>query len=116
MDWLPFEDDIIKEMESLVLKYNPNWSGNGFDKFRYSYPEWAESRFNIETIHSYNETLEFSKQAWIGRVRSCRGVGASLSENKIAEFTAEYSNTLNKYSEPLKLKHQIHLEIYRSAK
>lgn len=116
MDWLPFEDEIIGEMEQLVLKYNPHWSGKGFSKFKYSYPEWANGRFMIETIHSYNETLTFSRKAWLGRVKSCRGVGASLSEEKLSQFTDEYRQILEKYSEPLKLKHQIHIEIYRSEK
>lgn len=113
MDWLPYEDKIIGEMENLVLKYNPDWNGKGFTQFKYSYPEWAVDRFDIETIHSYNTVLEFSKEAWLGRVLTCRGVGASLSEDKIKEFEAEYSEMLKKYPEPLKLKHQIHIEIYR---
>ena len=116
MDWLPFEDEVIGEMEALVLRYNPDWGGRGFEKFRYSYPEWADGRFNIETIHSYDTVLEFTKEAWIGRIKSCRGVGASLSEEKIAAFESEYRELLSKYSEPLKLKHQIHIEIYRSNK
>ncbi len=116
MDWLPFEDEVIGEMEALVLRYNPDWGGRGFEKFRYSYPGWADGRFNIETIHSYNVSLEFTKEAWIGRIKSCRGVGASLSEEKIAAFEGEYRELLSKYSEPLKLKHQIHIEIYRSNK
>ena len=117
MDWLPFEDEIIAEMEQLVLKYSPDWSGSGFDKFRYSYPSWAENRFDIETIHSYNAALEFTKDAWIGRIKSCRGVGASLSEDRLAEFENEYRGMLRKYkSEILSLKHQIHIEIYRSVK
>lgn len=114
MDWLPYEDKIIREMESIVLKYNPDWQGCGFKEFRYSYPKWAENMFNIETIHSYNTTLQFSKDAWIGRIKSCRGIGASLSSVKIAEFEKEYSSMLDKYEETLKLKHQIHIEIYRS--
>lgn len=116
MDWLPFEDEIIGEMEALVLKYNPDWGGCGFDKFRYSYPTWADGRFSIETIHSYDTELSFSKEAWIGRIRSCRGIGASLSEERTAEFVKEYSSLLEKYGEPLRLKHQIHIEIYRSEK
>lgn len=113
MDWLPFEDDKIREMESLVLKYNPNWSGNGFKEYKYIFPDWAENRFNIETVHSYNTTLEFKKEDWIGRIISCRGIGASLTEVKIKEFEEEYREILNKYNEPLKLKHQIHIEVYR---
>ena len=33
MDWLPFEDEVIGELEKLVLKYNPEWGGHGFEKF-----------------------------------------------------------------------------------
>ena len=116
MDWLPYEDEIIGEMESLVLKYNPDWSGRGFKSFKYNYPSWAEGRFNIETIHSYNATLEFSKEAWIGRIKSCRGVGASLPCEEVKRFEAEYRSILSKYSEPLLLKHQIHIEIYNNRK
>lgn len=116
MDWLPFEDEIIGEMEKLVLKYNPDWSGKGFSKFKYAYPDWADGRFSIETIHSYNEVLRFSRKAWLGRIISCRGVGASLSEEKLGSFTDEYRKILEKYDEPLMLKHQIHIEIYRCEK
>lgn len=116
MDWLPYEDEVIKEMESLVLKYSPNWNGNGFKEFKYTYPNWADGKYHIETIHSYNTVLEFSKEAWIGRIKSCRGVGASLSNEKIAEFENEYRGILQKYDELLNLKHQIHIEIYRSTK
>lgn len=117
MDWLPLEDEIIGEMENLVLKYNPDWNGCGFEKFRYSYPDWAEDSFNIDTIHSYDTSLEFTKDSWIGRIKSCRGVGASLSKEKTAEFEKEYRSLLEKYStDILKLKHQIHIEIYKSTK
>lgn len=116
MDWLPFEDEKILEMEKLVLKYNPDWNGSGFRKFEYSYPSWAENRFDIETIHSYNTILSFSKEAWVGRIKSCRGIGASLPESEISEFEKEYRQLLKKYEEPLRLKHQIHIEIYRSDK
>ena len=30
IDWLPYEDEKIMEMEQLVLKYNPHWKGGGF--------------------------------------------------------------------------------------
>lgn len=116
MDWLAFEDEVINEMESFVLKYNPNWNGYGFKKFKYNYPDWADDKFNIEIIHSYNETLSFSKKEWLGRIKSCRGIGASLPEKMVEQFSKEYGKALDKYKEPLLLKHQIHIEIYRSTK
>ena len=117
MDWLSFQDNIIAETEQFVLKYNPDWKGYGFDKFRYCYPEWAENKFDIETIHSYNETLPFSKEQWTGRIKSCRGIGASLSARQIMHFETEFRKFLDRYTEDtLSLKHQIHIEIYRSVK
>ena len=114
MDWLPFEDPVIGEMEQLVLQYNPQWNGCGFRKYRYSYPAWAENRFTIDTVHSYNTVLSFTKEAWLGRVLTCRGVGASLPPDRVAAFTAKYRAMLEPYDEPLQLKHQIHIELYRA--
>lgn len=116
MDWLPYEDSVIAEMESLVLKYNPNWNGCGFKEYKFIFPDWVENRFDIENVCSYNTELEFTKEAWLGRIMSCRGVGASLSKEKAAEFEAEYRRLLEKYEEVLKLKHQIHIEIYKVNK
>ena len=117
MDWLPFQDEIIGEMEQTVLKYNPKWSGCGFECYRYKFPSWAEGRFIIETIHSYDVTLDFTKEAWLGRVKSCRGVGASLPPDELKKFEAEYGHIIEKQpDEILKLKHQIHIEIYKSLK
>lgn len=116
MDWLPYEDAVIAEMEALVLRYNPNWSGGGFRAYRYRFPQWAEGRFTQDAVESYDETLTFGKEAWLGRVRSCRGVGASLSGERLAAFEREYAALLEKYDEPLQLRHQIHIELYRSRK
>ena len=116
MDWLPFEDDILAEMEAAVLRYNPAWTGGGFREFRYSFPKWAEGRFTVEDVQSYNAQLSFTRESWLGRVLTCRGLGASLSPEKTAEFEEEYRKTLEKYPEPLMLKHQIHMELYRSLK
>lgn len=116
MDWLPYEDNIVSEMEKLVLKYNPMWNGCGFEKFRYTYPKWAENRFNIETIHSYNESLNFTKEEWIGRIKTCRGVGASLGDKEVKEFENEYRSMIEKYDNLLSIKHQIHIEVYSVTK
>ena len=116
MDWLPARDPSIREMEELILKYNPTWTGAGFDKYRYTYPEWAEGRFRIHTIHNYDTKLSFSKEAWLGRVRSSRGVGASLSPELISAFERDYRTLLQKSDKPLSLQHEIHIELYQSEK
>lgn len=116
MDWLPYEDEIVNEMEQTVLTYNPKWNGYGFRRFEYTYPEWAKRHFIIDTIKSYNEYLVFNKEDWLGRILSCRGVGASLINEKLAQFEREYREILSKYDGRLSVKHQIHIEIYRNVK
>lgn len=112
MDWLPFEDEVTAEMESLVLRYNPEWNGAGFREYVYSFPKWARGLFETADVLSYDTVLEFTKEAWLGRVMTCRGVGASLGDDKVREFEAEYRALLDKYPEPLRVKHQIHIELY----
>ena len=114
MDWLPFEDEKIAEMECLVLRYNPKWSGGGFREYTYVFPEWAENRFKAEAVVSYDETLVFQKEQWLERVLTCRGVGAALPEEQVEAFRREYSQMLAAYDEVLHLKHQIHIELYRA--
>lgn len=116
MDWLPREDAVIAEMIDLVQRYNPAWNPEGFNEFEYHFPDWAKGRFTIEEVISYDEALPFTKEAWLGRVLTCRGVGASLSEERVAQFKEEYRGMLAKYDEPLNLKHRIHIELYRSTR
>lgn len=114
MDWLPKEDGVIAEMIDLVQRYNPAWNPEGFNEREYRFPDWAKGRFTSEAVISYDEALLFTKEGWLGRVLTCRGVGASLSEERIAQFAAEYRGMLEKYDEPLYLKHRVYIELYRA--
>ena len=116
MDWLPKEDAVIAEMIALVQQYNPAWNPEGFNDDDYHFPDWAQGRFVSEAVISYDEALAFTKEAWLGRALTCRGVGASLPPEKVREFEAEYRRILARYDEPLYLKHRIHIELYRSIK
>ena len=57
--------------------------------------------------------MVFSREGWLGRVLSCRGIGASLDAKTVAQFEEEYRSMLLKYDEPLKLKHRLHIEVYK---
>ena len=113
MDWLPNEDKVIAEMIDTVRRYNPAWNPEGFRKREYRLPDWARGRFDAVKVESYDTDLCFTKEAWLGRVKTCRGVGASLPPERISEFEKEYRMILKKYVEPLQLKHRIHIELYR---
>ena len=116
MDWLPTEDPVIAEMIETVRRYNPAWNPEGFSFSAYRFPDWAKGRFTCEEVISYEEALTFTKEMWLGRVLTCRGIGASLPPETVARFEAEYRGILAKYDDPLRLKHRIHIELYRAIK
>ena len=116
MDWMPQKDAVIAEMIRLVQAYNPLWSADGFSTYQYTVPAWAQGRFAAVEQVCYEEDLIFSREAWLGRVKTCRGVGAGLPPEKAAAFERHYREVLSRYDEPLRLRHQIQIELYRSTK
>ena len=96
MEWLPFEDDIAKQSEELVLKYNPKWSGAGFKPHEFYIPECYFSRFELVYHEEYTLPVRFTRESWNGRMKACRGVGASLSEREISEWEKEHLRLLEK--------------------
>jgi len=94
--WLPAEDEIADSSEKLILKYNPNWNGCGYSRLPIATPTWAESYFRVEQKIAFDIPVHFTKESWMGRIRACRGVGASLSDEMVTAFDKEHSRLLDK--------------------
>lgn len=94
MAWLPDEDKIAGESEKLVLKYNPQWTGGGYVRQPIFVPEIAEKYFDIEYREEYDLMVPFSRESWNGRMKACRGIGASLSDEDIAAWENEHMKLL----------------------
>ncbi len=90
MDWLPFEDKIAKASESLVLKYNPVWSGSGNTIRPIDVPDCYSQYFEIMHHDEYTVSIPFTRETWHGRMKACRGIGASLSEFEIDKWEQEH--------------------------
>ena len=90
MAWLPFEDSIAGASEELVLKYNPSWSGKGETMHPIFIPECYNEYFEIVHHDEYKLNVRFTRESWNGRMKACRGVGASLSSEKVAEWEKEH--------------------------
>ncbi|MBR3285350.1 MAG: class I SAM-dependent methyltransferase, partial [Bacteroidales bacterium] len=86
MAWLPFEDPIAGRSEELVLKYSPGWSGAGETKKPIHIPKVVYDYFQLEDHEEYYLDVPFTRETWHGRMKSCRGVGASLSEEELARW------------------------------
>ena len=95
MAWLPFEDPIAGQSEKLVLKYNPNWSGAGETKHPVPIPSVIYDYFKLEDHEEYNLKVPFTRESWHGRMRACRGVGASLGADELARWDEEHKALLN---------------------
>lgn len=94
MAWLPFEDKIAEASEKLALKYNPSWSGAGETVHPiYIHEEYLKS-FRIIYSEEYPVDVRFTRESWNGRMRACRGVGASLSDDELAKWEMEHMSLL----------------------
>ena len=96
MAWLPYEDKIAGASEELVLKYSPKWSGAGETKHPIWIPDIAHEYFEMEAHEEYNLMVPFTKESWHGRMRACRGVGASLSDEELLRWDREHRELLDR--------------------
>lgn len=94
MAWLPFEDRIANASEKLVLKYNPKWSGANERIHPISIPGCYHKRFELVYHEEYLLNVHFTRESWNGRMKACRGIGASLTENRIAAWEQEHLKLL----------------------
>ncbi len=95
MEWLPYEDKIAGESEKLVLKYNPEWSGAGETGHPVYIPECYNDSFKAIYNEEFRLPVHFTRESWNGRIKSCRGIGASLPREEIAAWEREHLALLN---------------------
>ena len=106
MNWLPFEDEIAQKSEELVLKYNPHWSGCGDTFHELALPEEYLGYFDLKESFSFRLPVHFTRESWNGRIKACRGIGAStLSEAEIAKWEKEHLAMLSAYPEEFDIAH-----------
>jgi SAM-dependent methyltransferase len=104
--WLPEESEIAAKSEGLVLKYNPEWTGHGFKRTQVSLQEYPPGLFEIEAAERFDIAIPFTRKSWQGRIRACRGIGASsLSQSKIDAFEKEHAAYLSSVPEKFDIPH-----------
>lgn len=95
MAWLPFEDKIAGESEKLILKYSPKWSGAREKLHPISIPDCYKDFFDLVYHEEYPLKVHFTREGWHGRVKACRGIGASLNADEIASWEKEHLQLLS---------------------
>ena len=92
--WLPLQDPIAKTTEELVLKHNPAWSASGYTGNIPNSPEWSKKDLEVEASFFFDEDIHFTPKSWSGRIRACRGIGASLTQSEVEAFDREHLSLL----------------------
>lgn len=116
MNWLPFEDEIAAASEDIVLKYNPAWNGCGFTRSLIEAPHEYLHLFTVEQQVQLDLRVPFTRDSWHGRMKACRGVGASLDADALAAFDREHYEMLQKFPEAFEILHYAAITILRSNK
>lgn len=108
MSWLPLEDAIAGASEKLVLKYNPEWTGAGRTRHPVIVSDYVHELFEPVYHEEYEIDIAFTREAWNGRVKACRGVGASLSPEEVAAWEKEHKALLEQMTaEEFTVKHYV---------
>ena len=113
VSWLPRKDEIAAKTEELVLKYNPDWTGGGYKGDIRPILKSVKDDFDLKTFHVMNEPIGFTRESWRGRIRACRGIGATLKPEEIARFDEEHEQLLERIApEKFTVLHQLAVHIY----
>ena len=94
VQWLPKKDSIAKKTEDLIRKYNPEWTGGGYKGDIRPMLKSVKEDFDLKTFHVMNDPIEFTRDSWNGRIRACRGIGATLPADVIARFDTDHKKLL----------------------
>ena len=94
MGWLPCEDPVACRSEELILKYNPTWTGCGDTVHPVWVPDQYLEYFDLVSQNEFRVDVPFSREGWHGRMRACRGVGASMAPEALALWDKEHMEML----------------------
>ena len=108
MGWLPYEDPIAGKSEEIILKHNPDWTAYGDTVHPVWVPDQYLKNFELCSQEEFRVDIPFSREGWHGRMRACRGVGASMLPEQLSAWDKEHMEMLmNNATENFLVKHYI---------
>lgn len=116
--WLPRLDAMARATEELILSFNPAWSAGDWAGIIPAIPSWATEKLELRGMFQYDEAISFTHESWRGRIRACRGVGAAMSRERVAEFDAAHAALLKeRVPDPFTVLHRIdsHIMAFKTS-
>ncbi len=113
-NWLPPADALVRASEALVLRFNPDWQGGGWSGEVPGVPAWSVGRGDVQAACWFDVDVPFTHLGWRGRMRACRGIGATLAEAEIEAFDAAHAQLLReRVPDPFTVRHRVDLHVIR---
>lgn len=112
--WLPRLDIIAKKSEEIILKYNSKWENFDFTGEIYPMPKWAEQHLQLRAMFFYDESLTFTQENWIGRLKASGSLCGILSRSKLLDFEKDLNDVLSEIKGgDLEIRHRIDSHIFQ---
>ncbi len=74
----------------LASAFSPGWSGARQIRQPIRIPDCVYDSFEMVSHEEYDILVPFTRETWHGRMKACRGVGASLTKEELANWEAEH--------------------------
>jgi SAM-dependent methyltransferase len=108
--WLPLRGNVVAATERLIERHNPGWKMGGQEPHAGSdLRDLALAGFEARESFSIDYDIDYSHEAWRGRIRASAGISAALSADAVAAFDAEHAAMLagDFPADPLPVPHRI---------
>jgi SAM-dependent methyltransferase len=116
-NWLPRLDPIARASEQIVLHFNPDWQGGDWPGQIPTMPSWVKGDFELTGMFMYDEPIPYTRESWRGRVRACRGTGATLDPQVLAAFDQAHDRRLREIgAEKFSILHRINAYFLRPTR
>jgi SAM-dependent methyltransferase len=114
--WLPRQDAVAKASEQLILQHNPKWTAADWSGEVPFIPKWAEDHFQLHAMFVFDEAIPFTWESWRGRIRACRGIGATLGPEQVEAFDQDHQALLRAITpDRFSVLHRVDAHLFRPA-
>ncbi len=101
------DDPIASRSHALVKELNPNWTGGSA-----AVQDLRTHYFDAPRLDSFYIDLPFTRESWHGRIKSCRGVLASMDSETFRRFEERHLELLSALPERFTVRHKVFLTYY----
>lgn len=109
-DWIPNADNVVAATERIILRHTPSWP---FADRAGLYPQWLKdlqsAGFTCIESFSFDVTVSYSHEDWVGRVRASAPVAGTLDVEGVLACSSELAAMLreNFPEDPLAVPHRV---------